>query len=456
MVWLMCRLLCILCLVLPSTLWGQITAPAEFTGKDVWVVVNSNMVSSVALGEYYCSKRQVPLEQLIKLDLPEGEEMSRADYEKRLLLPLREKLKGLERKDFILLTTYGVPIRVGAAAPKPDEVTRLEIIRKEITRLGDELKILQVAVKQANDAGDTAKAKSIQPDIVKATAAQQNLVNQEAQLSYKESYASVDNELAMMWLPSYPLTRWQLNLRFFTITERARANLPKIVMTCRIDGPTPQVAKRIVEDALKAEAAGGPQGRAYVDARGIEWKEKGQDITAGSYGGFDEALREFALLLNEKKFKTSLDNADPVFLPGTCPKTALYCGWYALQNYTPAFELVTGSIAIHVASFEAVSLRDRPNRRWVPNLLQDGACVTLGPVQEPYLIAFPKPNHFFGFLLAGHTVVESYWLSCPFTSWQIMIIGDPLYRPFGKEPRMKSSEVKLSPAGSQYPPRKAK
>ena len=178
------------------------TVPTEFTGKDVWVVVNSNMVSSSALGEFYCSKRQVPLEQLIKLDLPEGEEMSRVDYENKLLKPLREKFKGMERKDFILLTTYGVPIRVGAASPKPDEVVKLEVIRKEIARLADELKILQEAVKQAQEAGDSAKAKSIQPDIAKATAAQQNLVNQESQLSYKESYAAVDSELAMMWFPA--------------------------------------------------------------------------------------------------------------------------------------------------------------------------------------------------------------------------------------------------------------
>lgn len=452
------RPLVLLCSVVfcSSSLYGQVTTPTLYTGKDVWVVVNSNMVSSVALGEFYCQQRQVPAEQLIKLALPEGEEMSREDYENKLLKPLQEKLKPLQKSDFILLTTYGVPIRVGGASPKPDEVARLEVIRKEIKRLGDELSVLQESFKRMNEAGDSAKAKTLQPDIARLTQLKLTLESQESQLSYKESYAAVDSELAMMWFPRYPLTRWQLNFRFFTITERARANLPRIVMTCRIDGPTPQVAKRIVEDAIKAEAAGGPDGYAYVDARGIEWKEKGSDIIAGSYGGFDESLREFAKLLEEKKFKTTLNNEEAIFLPGTCPRTALYCGWYALQNYTPAFDLVTGSIAIHVASFEAISLRERNNRRWVPNLLRDGACVTLGPVQEPYLIAFPKPNHLFGFLLAGHTVVESYWLSCPFTSWQIMIIGDPLYRPFGKEPRMKSSEVILSPAGSQYPPRMPK
>jgi len=177
------------------------------------------------------------------------------------------------------------------------------------------------------------------------------------------------------------------------------------------------------------------------------------DLSAGSYGGFDEALRELAALFNKTDFLTQLENTDALFPPGACPRTALYCGWYSLQNYIPSCELMTGSIAYHVASMEAVSLREPNSKRWVPNLLRDGACVTIGPVAEPYLIAFPKPAIFFGFLLSGHTVVESYWLSTPFTSWQMMVIGDPLYRPFGSKPRMESKDVKLSPVGSEFPPR---
>ncbi|HQR42382.1 MAG TPA: hypothetical protein PLX97_06850, partial [Gemmatales bacterium] len=96
------RPLVLLCSVVfcSSSLYGQVTTPTLYTGKDVWVVVNSNMVSSVALGEFYCQQRQVPAEQLIKLALPEGEEMSREDYENKLLKPLQEKLKPLQKTDF--------------------------------------------------------------------------------------------------------------------------------------------------------------------------------------------------------------------------------------------------------------------------------------------------------------------------------------------------------------------
>jgi uncharacterized protein (TIGR03790 family) len=434
---------------------AQVNAPKEFTPSDVWVVVNRNSIPSVALGEFYCQQRKVPMEQLIKLDLPETEEMSRKDYEEKLLAPLREKLKSVQQKDFILLTTYGVPIRVAEAQPRPEDQGKLEIIRKELKRIQDELLSLAQTMKKLEDAGEKAKAGLYNPDVARLSKLKQNLEAQESNFGYKESYAAVDSELAMMWFPAYPLIRWQLNFRYFTIQESARAKLPKVVFTCRIDGPTPAVAKRIVEDAIKAEAAGGPEGYAYVDARGINW-DKTADLPAATYGGFDQALREFAILLKEKGFRTTLNNTEELFPPGNCPRTALYCGWYALQAYRPCCELVTGSIAIHVASFEAVSLREKDNKRWVPNLLQDGACVTLGPVAEPYLMAFPKPSIFFGFLLAGHTVVESYWLSSPFTSWQMMIIGDPLYRPYMKKPRLQSIDVVPSPQGSEFPQRQRK
>ncbi|HMO35860.1 MAG TPA: TIGR03790 family protein [Gemmatales bacterium] len=441
-------LLC--CCIIPG--WAQVEAPKDYQPTDVWVVVNQNSVASVALGEFYCQARSVPLDHLIKLDLPETEEMSRKEYEEKLLEPLREKLKALEQKDFILLTTYGVPIRVGAAQPGPEAQERLVVIRREQERVKGQLAELEDIMKNLEAAGEGSKARLYRPDVERLTNLKNILDNQESGFEQRESYADVDSELAMIWFRNYPLTRWQFNIRYFVVQESARARMPRIVLTCRIDGPNPAVAKRIVEDAIKAEEAGGPDGFAYVDARGMAW-DKNTDLEGGSYGGFDESLREFAQLLKEKGFRTTLNNTEDLFPPGSCPRTAIYCGWYALQAYRPCCELVTGSIAYHVASFEAVSPRKKDHPRWVPNLLQDGACVTLGPVAEPYLMSFPKPSIFFGFLLSGHTVVESYWLSCPLASWQQMIIGDPLYRPWGKKPRMKSEEVVPSPAGSVFPRR---
>src|SRR5205814_2451398 len=97
----------------------------------------------------------------------------------------------------------------------------------------------------------------------------------ELDMSQKDTHAAVDSELALLWWKDYRLYRWQVNPRYFSIPDDQRRKLPPTVLTCRVDGPTPAVAKRIVDDALAAEAAGGPKGTAYVDARGLTWDKTG-------------------------------------------------------------------------------------------------------------------------------------------------------------------------------------
>jgi hypothetical protein len=64
-------------------------------------------------------------------------------------------------------------------------------------------------------------------------------------------------------------------------------------------------------------------------------------------------------------------------------------------------------------------------------MLEKGVAATIGPVGEPYVQAFPPPEIFFGLLIDGHlTLAECYALSNPFLSWKMVLIGDPLYRPF--------------------------
>ena len=67
-------------------------------------------------------------------------------------------------------------------------------------------------------------------------------------------------------------------------------------------------------------------------------------------------------------------------------------------------------------------------------MLQKGVAVTLGPVGEPYLQAFPLPEVFFSLLLDGsHSLVETSFLSLPYLSWKMVLVGDPLYKPFNKK-----------------------
>ncbi len=116
--------------------------------------------------------------------------------------------------------------------------------------------------------------------------------------------------------------------------------------------------------------------------------------------------------------------------------------------YVDAFDFVPGAVAFHIASSEAVSLRDPRKKYWCKQLLEDGVAATIGPVNEPYLVSFPLPKEFFGLLLTGrYTLVECFYMSKHFNSWKQLLVGDPLYRPFARNPQLAVQDA----LGSRIP-----
>ncbi|MBI5141762.1 MAG: TIGR03790 family protein [Nitrospirae bacterium] len=196
------------------------------------------------------------------------------------------------------------------------------------------------------------------------------------------------------------------------------------VMAARLDGPTPEIAKRLVDDAIWAEE-NGLDGKFYIDAK-----------SGGNDENYDSHLLRLANLVREKgTMPVVIDTREALFAQDCCPDAALYVGWYSLGKYVDSFKWKRGAVGFHVASAEAQTLRDRSSTVWCKRMLEDGVAATLGPVNEPYLQAFPAPEIFFPLLLTGKlTLVEAYYRSAPFVSWRMTLIGDPLYAPFRKKP----------------------
>ena len=129
--------------------------------------------------------------------------------------------------------------------------------------------------------------------------------------------------------------------------------------------------------------------------------------------------------------EVKLDAREALFQPGDCPAAALYCGWYSLGHYVNAFTWVRGAIGYHIASAECTTLRQPGSQVWCKRMLEEGIAATIGPVYEPYIQAFPLPDLFFQILTEGYlSLAEAYLVTLPFLSWQMVLIGDPLYKPF--------------------------
>ena len=81
--------------------------------KNVFLLVNKNVPASKEVAEHYCKQRSVPVANIITLNLPTGEDISRKDFDAKIVVPLREALKDKKQDAKVLLSIYGVPLRVG-------------------------------------------------------------------------------------------------------------------------------------------------------------------------------------------------------------------------------------------------------------------------------------------------------------------------------------------------------
>ena len=382
---------------------------------EILIIANENCNESLSIAQYYCEKREVPVDNI--LTLPLGTESSytitRANYEKQLAEPIRKMLftPGVSKQIRCLLTTYGVPIKVGGRGlleGKEDKLQQLrKLVEQEKTRIEQFNNSPVKSARQKENAN--RKLKQLESEIDRIIG--------------KETGASVDSELSMVLFGNYELYRWRPN-----ILKNNTAYLSlNTLMVCRLDGPHEDIIKGLIDKAITAEKTG-LKGVAYIDSRGI-----GSDRNRYSPGYFDQSLLDLAALIRlRKNIAVQEERTEKLFGAGECPRTALYCGWYSLKKYIDAFDFVNGAIGYHISSWEAVNLRDPNSSQWCPAMLKDGITATFGAVAEPYLHSFPEPKAFFQELFNGRCLVEAYYHTKPFNSWQLVLIGDPLYRPFKK------------------------
>ncbi|MFI4911761.1 MAG: TIGR03790 family protein [Sedimentisphaeraceae bacterium JB056] len=228
--------------------------------------------------------------------------------------------------------------------------------------------------------------------------------------------SSFDSELALVKNANYDWYMWQENRLKSDISD------PSTVIVSRIDGPTVKVCKRIIDDSILAEQTG-LRGKVCVDAR---FSQGGGQT---GYEDYDISLRQTAEMFDDAGFSVEFDETESLMFTEKPIETIFYCGWYSLQKYIDSFDFVPGAIGYHIASLEAIDIRNTQSQQWVVSMLDDGIAATIGAVDEPYLNAFPKPDEFFSYLLEGQTAAEAYAASKPYNSWQMLLIADPLYRP---------------------------
>lgn len=376
------------------TLLALGAAPAR-GGDEVVVLANSNVPESVELAKHYLAARGIPEGNLCLLDLPKGEVISRGVFEQRLRDPLLEFLRKrnlvsqvrrnpetarrhetawttLSSSVRYIVSVYGVPVRIAD--------TRLDLVRL--------------------------------------------LTDPKHRLTDKDG-AAVDSELALLLHPGYDIKGAVPNPLFGQLTWSGMGPAAEwFALAARLDGPDPATVRRIIDDAVQSERYG-LLGRAYFDGRGI---------ADNSYELGDFWIREAFERFAREGYECSFEGAARLWNEAyPMEDAAVYLGWYAEDVsgafLRPDFRLRPGAVAYHIHSSSAEHLRSK-DRNWAGPLLARGAAATLGAVDEPFLSLTPQLNTFADRLLSGRTFGESAYMSLATVSWQITVVGDPLYQPF--------------------------
>ncbi len=393
-----------------GVLLGVLAASGPFAragGEEVVIVYNTRVAESRKVAEHYATLRNVPTNQIIGLDMTSSEVVSRRIFAVQIQLPLARAIE--ERKLWRL--TAELDSQTTNESPRGRWRVAESKVRYVVLCHGVPLKI----------ASDT--------NLVEAGS--DNLPQE-----FRRNEAAVDSELA--WLPMLaqrmPLFG-PIRNPVFGATNAAQIHPTNgVLMVCRLDGPNAEIAKALVDKAIEAES-NGFWGRAYFDLRSI----------TGGYAIGDDWIRAAAEISRFVGFETVVDTNPATFAPGfPMSHIALYAGWYegGLSGpfALPQVEFMPGAFAYHLRSDSAYSMKH--TGLWVPGLLAKGATVTMGTVEEPYLQCTPNIALFFArWLLQEFTFGEAAYACQELLSWQTTVVGDPLYRPFAKTPRLVHHEL---------------
>lgn len=348
--------------------------------REVVVVYNADSVLSRQTAETYCRLRSIPEVNCMPLYGVSRGDISRADYDAKVKIPL-----------MVLGRSRGIVWPAGAQG-----------------------------------VGTLVRAMVLMPDLplrIKEEPVNGKLPGNGIPLNA----AALDSELMLLGA-EYPLAKHGANPYYKKQSLPSAGERQVVMSVCRIDGPNKDCITRMMHDPIEVERSG-LWGWTVVDSGGPY--KAGDDMM----NAVVERCKNEQLPLFLESSKSTLANDFPLM-----PQTVMYFGWYANPANGPfykdspgGFRFAKGALAFHLHSYSATSIYD--GNSWVSALLNRGACVTAGNVAEPYLGACIHYGVLFDRLKGGNTLAEAALMASPTVSWQCIVLGDPLYRPFGNKAR---------------------
>ena len=340
------------------------------TPERILLVVNTNSSVSVAIGEYYVTRRHIPTKNVCRISAPLEEEIRRSDYDIKIAGPISACLRerGLVESVLCIVTTLGVPLRIyGTNGMGGDRAS----VDSELTALYGDLK--------------TGRPHQLSGPLP------------------NPFYGHRDKSFSHPEFPMYLVTR---------------------LAAYDLDG-----VKAMIDRSLVAKN----QGKFVIDlsdnndAQGNDWLRNAAILLPKNRVVFDDTTLSLSGekdVIGYASWGSNDGNRDRRFLkfqwlPGAIATQYVSSDgrtfvrppdkWKSRPQWDDPRDMFAGSAQGLSADY-----------------ILEGATGASGHVYEPYLTFTPRPDLLLPAYYQGRTLAESYYLSMPALSWQNIVIGDPL------------------------------
>lgn len=350
--------------------------------EHVLVVANANSRDSLVIAHHYVARRGIAAEQLVTLDCPAQETITREVFDRTVHWPLLRHLArtGLGERIRFIVTTGGVPLRV-AGDGRSLEVTTQASVDSELTLLRWEL----------------THPRALPP----------------LEGPLRNPYFGADP--AFTGAGRFDPRRWPIYL----VTRLAGfsvADVRRMIAQADVPGPRGVFAIDLRaaphlpggDDALRLAAA-------RLRALGCEVHvEETPAVLSGLTG-----LSGYASWGSNDPHRTTR-HFDLGFLPGAiaCPLVSTDA-----RTFVPppaSWDLVGWEDTAHFYAGSPQTLTG--------DLVAAGVTGVSGNVWEPTYALTARPEIALPAYAAGHSLAEAFYQALPAISWQAVIVGDPLAR----------------------------
>lgn len=345
---------------------------AAQSSDTVLVVVNDSSPLSRRIGDYYVSRRQVPLKNICRIRVRPDEEITRVEYERSVEDSIAKFLRAnrLTEQILYIVATQGVPLKI-AGLGHSDRDTTAAAVDSELTLLYRKLHGERLTL----------------PGMIR-----------------NPYYGQRDSAFTHPRFPMYLVTR----LAAYNFAEvrgmidrcRVAVNKGRIVLDLRSSGSDEG------NDWLRQAARLLPKDRVILEESDTVLYGQHDVIAYASWGSNDRNRK--------RRFSGNQ------YLPGAIVTEYVSTNGRTFERPPDSWNIATWKEGLKFFAGSPQTL--------TADYLHEGATGCSGHVYEPFLQFTPRPDQLLPAYFGGRNLAESYYAAIPALSWQNIVVGDPLCR----------------------------